>query len=95
MNKQELVAFVANETESTLTAASAAIDAVFAGITLSLQKGDDVRLVGFGTFARAHRAAKEGRNPQTGAAIKIPASFQAKFKAGKGLKEAVNKTKKK
>ena len=95
MNKQELVAYVANETESTLTAAAAAIDAVFAGITMSLQKGDDVRLVGFGTFARAHRAAKEGRNPQTGAAIKIPASFQAKFKAGKGLKEAVNKTKKK
>lgn len=95
MNKQELAAYVAKEADITATAAQKAIDAVFKGITVSLQKGDDVRLVGFGTFARSHRAAREGRNPQTGETLKIAATYQAKFKAGQALKEAVNKNKKK
>lgn len=95
MNKQELAAYVAEQAGISNTAAQQAIEATFEGITMSLTKGDDVRLVGFGTFTRAERAAREGRNPQTGAALKIAASFQAKFKPGQGLKEAVNnKTKK-
>lgn len=90
MNKQELASYVAQEAGITTAAATAAIEAAFKGITVSLQKGDDVRLVGFGTFERAQRAAREGRNPQTGETLKIAASYQAKFKAGKALKDAVN-----
>ncbi len=93
VNKQELTAYVAKAAGLTNTAAQEAIDATFKGITMSLQKGDEVRLVGFGTFARSHRAAREGRNPQTGETLKIAASYQAKFKAGQALKEAVNKKK--
>lgn len=63
---------------------------MFDTITDSLKKGDEVRLVGFGTFTVSNRAATEGRNPRTGETIKIPASKQPKFKAGKGLKDAVN-----
>ncbi|MBV9522010.1 MAG: HU family DNA-binding protein, partial [Alphaproteobacteria bacterium] len=70
--------------------ATKAVDAVFESITDSLKKGDEVRLVGFGTFLVSARAASEGRNPRTGEAIKIPASKQPKFKAGKGLKDALN-----
>ena len=69
----------------------AAVDAVIDAIKGSLKGGDDVRLVGFGTFSVAQRAATTGRNPRTGEPIKIPASKQPKFKAGKELKEAVNK----
>lgn len=94
MNKQELAAYVAKAAGITNTAAAKAIDATFSGITMTLTKGDDVRLVGFGTFTRAHRAAREGRNPQTGTTLKIAESYQAKFKAGKALKDAVNKAKK-
>ncbi|MDB5477942.1 MAG: DNA-binding protein [Alphaproteobacteria bacterium] len=92
MNKQELAAFVAKQAGITAAAAQKAIDATCEGITTSLQKGDDVRLVGFGTFTRTERAAREGRNPQTGDTLKIAASFQAKFKAGKALKDTVNGT---
>jgi len=63
---------------------------VFDGIALSLKKGDEVRLVGFGTFAVSERAASKGRNPRTGAEIDIPASKQPKFKPGKILKDALN-----
>jgi DNA-binding protein HU-beta len=66
------------------------VDAVLSSIAKSLKKGDEVRLVGFGTFSVAKRAASEGRNPRTGEKIKIPASKQPKFKAGKALKDAVN-----
>ena len=66
------------------------IDAVFDAITSALKKGDDVRLVGFGTFSAAKRKAREGRNPRTGETIQIPASTQPKFSAGKGLKDALN-----
>ena len=90
VNKQELAAYVAKQAGITATAAQQAIDACFKGISFSLQKGDDVRLVGFGTFTRTKRAAREGRNPQTGETLKIAASFQAKFKAGKALKDSVN-----
>lgn len=90
MNKQELAAYVAKEADVTIAVATKAIDATFECITQTLTQGDDVRLVGFGTFVRSERAAREGRNPQTGATLKIAASYQAKFKAGKGLKDAVN-----
>ncbi|MGB0718902.1 MAG: HU family DNA-binding protein [Bdellovibrionales bacterium] len=91
MNKQDLVAKVASDADIPKTKAAAAVDAVIDAIKASLKKGDDVRLVGFGTFSVAKRAATTGRNPRTGEAIKIPASKQPKFKAGKELKEAVNK----
>jgi DNA-binding protein HU-beta len=70
--------------------AGAAVEAVLDAITNAMKSGDDVRLVGFGTFSVAARAASEGRNPRTGEKIQIPASKQPKFKAGKGLKDALN-----
>jgi DNA-binding protein HU-beta len=91
MNKQDLVAKVADTADIPKTKAEAAVNAVIDAIKTSLKKGDDVRLVGFGTFSVAQRAATTGRNPRTGEPIKIPASKQPKFKAGKELKEAVNK----
>lgn len=90
MNKNDLVAAVADSTGLSKSDAAKAVDAVFDSITSSLQGGGEVRLVGFGTFSVAHRKATTGRNPQTGATIQIPASKQPKFKAGKGLKDAVN-----
>lgn len=93
MNKLELVEHIANETESSKAAAAAAVDAIIDGITKALKKGDDVRLVGFGTFSVKKRAAGKGRNPATGAEIKIPASKNARFKAGATLKAALNKAK--
>lgn len=91
MNKQDLVSKVAETADISKTKAASAVDAVIDAIKGSLKKGDDVRLVGFGTFSVANRAATTGRNPRTGEPIKIPASKQPKFKAGKDLKEAVNK----
>jgi DNA-binding protein HU-beta len=91
MNKQDLVAKVAQKADISKTKAAEAIDATIEAIKASLKKGDEVRLVGFGTFKVSKRAATTGRNPRTGAAIKIPASKQPKFKAGKELKKAVNK----
>ena len=91
MNKQDLVAQVAKQADLSKSKAAEAVDAVIDTIKKSLKKGDDVRLVGFGTFSVAKRAATTGRNPRTGEPIKIPASKQPKFKAGKELKEAVNK----
>ncbi len=91
MNKQDLVAQVATKADLSKQKAASAVDAIIDTIKGSLKKGDDVRLVGFGTFSVANRAATTGRNPRTGEPIKIPASKQPKFKAGKDLKEAVNK----
>lgn len=91
MNKQDLAAAVADSTSLTKADANKAVDAIFDVITQTLKKGDDVRLAGFGTFRVAKRAARTGRNPQTGATINIPASKQPKFSAGKGLKDAVNR----
>ncbi|GJL84910.1 MAG: transcriptional regulator [Micavibrio sp.] len=93
MNKQDLVAKVAKQADISKQKAAETVDAVIDAIKASLKKGDDVRLVGFGTFSVAQRAATTGRNPRTGEPIKIPASKQPKFKAGKDLKEAVNKKK--
>ena len=90
MNKQELVEAIANELDVSKAVAGAALDAFINTVTKVLKKKGEVRLVGFGTFATAKRKATTGRNPQTGAAIKIPASIQPKFKAGKALKEALN-----
>ena len=89
-NKNDLVAYVSTHAGLSKADATKAVDTVFDGITDSLKKGDEVRLVGFGTFAVTHRAASEGRNPRTGETIKIAASKQPKFKAGKGLKDAIN-----
>ena len=90
MNKQELVSAVAEATGLTKADTDKAIDAVFTAITDSLKKGEEVRLIGFGSFSVSQRAATTGRNPRTGEAIKITASKNPKFSAGKGLKDAVN-----
>ena len=90
MNKSDLVAAVAAATGISKSDAASAVDSTFDVISDALRQGDDIRLTGFGTFDVADRAAREGRNPRTGEAIKIAASRQPKFKAGKGLKEAVN-----
>ncbi len=89
MNKNELIGVVADSTGLSRSDASKAVDGVFDAISAALKKGDEVRLVGFGTFSVSKRAASEGRNPRTGEKIQIPASKQPKFKAGKGLKDAI------
>ncbi len=89
MNKNELVAAVAEAADLSKRDAGSAVDATLAAIESAMAKGEEVRLVGFGTFLVAKRAASKGRNPQTGAEIDIPASNQPKFKAGKALKDAV------
>ncbi|WP_380874894.1 transcriptional regulator [Sphingomonas sp. DBB INV C78] len=90
MNKQELIASVAEATGLSKNDASKAVEGVFDAISGALKKGDEVRLVGFGTFSVSKRKASTGRNPRTGEPMKIKASSQPKFKAGKGLKDAVN-----
>ena len=90
MNKNDLVAAVADAASLSKADAAKAVDGVFESITSSLKGGSEVRLVGFGTFSVANRKASEGRNPRTGERIQIPASHQPKFKAGKALKGAVN-----
>ena len=90
MNKNDLVASVAGHSSLTTADASRAVDAVFASIEGALKSGDEVRIVGFGTFSVAARAATTGRNPRTGETIQIAASKQPKFKAGAPLKAAVN-----
>jgi len=90
VNKNDLISSVAGDAGLSKADATKAVDAVFENITKALRRGDDVRLVGFGTFNVMQRKASTGRNPRTGATIQIPASKQPKFKAGKGLKEAVN-----
>ncbi|MGP1252985.1 HU family DNA-binding protein [Algihabitans albus] len=90
MNKNELIAAVADDAGLSKADSEKAVNAVFDSITGALKTGDEVRLMGFGNFSVAQRAASEGRNPRTGEKIKIPASKQVKFKAGKGLKDSVN-----
>lgn len=89
MNRTELVDLIAEKAELTKTTASRALDALLEGVTVSLQKGDPVVLVNFGTFTVKQRAAREGRNPSTGEKINIKAAKVVGFKAGKALKEAV------
>ena len=88
-NKAELVSEVAAKTDLTKKEVAAAVDAIFSSIQEDLAKGEKVQLIGFGTFEVRHRAARKGRNPQTGDEIEIPASEVPAFKPGKALKEAV------
>ncbi|WP_350333932.1 HU family DNA-binding protein [Coralliovum pocilloporae] len=90
MNKNELIAKVAETSELSKAAAGQAVEATFDAIADALKSGDEVRIIGFGNFSVTERAASEGRNPRTGEPIQIPASKTPKFKAGKGLKDAVN-----
>lgn len=90
MNKNDLVSVVAEKSGLSKSDSTSAVDGVFDAITDALRDGGEVRLVGFGTFSVSQRSASEGRNPRTGEKIQIPASKQPKFKAGKGLKDAVN-----
>ena len=89
MNKNDLVTAVANKAGISKADSARAVDGVFESISGALRSGGEVRIVGFGTFSVANRKATTGRNPRTGEAIQIPASRQPKFKAGKGLKQAV------
>ncbi len=91
MTKTELVDKIAAKSELTKAAAEKALNAFTSSVTDALKKGGKVTLVGFGTFSTTKRAARKGRNPQTGKEIKIKASTAPKFKAGKSLKDAVNK----
>lgn len=90
MNKGDLIDHMAESAGITKAQATDALNALTSGVTNTLKKGDKVSLVGFGTFSSSHRAARTGRNPQTGAEIKIAARTVVKFKAGKGLSDAVN-----
>ncbi len=90
MNKAELIDAIASGADISKASAGRALDAMVDTITESLRKGDPVALVGFGTFSVKDRAARQGRNPQTGATIQIAAAKVPGFKAGKGLKDAVN-----
>ena len=91
MNKGDLISKVAEEAELTKAQAAVAVDTVFTAIEKALKKGESVILDGFGTFSTAVSEARTGRNPATGKAIKIPKKRVARFKAGKGLSEAVKK----
>ncbi len=90
MNKNDLIDAIAAEADLSKASAGRALDAALSAISGALAKQDTVSLVGFGTFAVKHRAARQGRNPRTGETINIAASNNPTFKAGKGLKDAVN-----
>ena len=92
MNRAELIDLISEKAELTKAAASRALDAFLEGVAISLQKGDPVVIVNFGTFTVKQRAAREGRNPITGEKIKIKATKVVGFKAGKVLKEAVKES---
>ena len=91
MNKGDLITRVADDAGVSKAQSTAAVDSVFDAIERALKKGDKAAFVGFGTFTSKKRAARDGRNPATGATIKIPAKTVVKFKAGKALAESVNK----
>lgn len=90
MNKSQLIEKIAHNADITKAEAERALNALTGAVTEELASGGDVALVGFGTFSVSERAARTGRNPQTGEAIEIAAAKVPKFKAGKGLKDAVN-----
>lgn len=89
MNKTELIDYIASSANITKKAAADALAAVIEGVTKTLKKGGKVQVTGFGTFVVRHRSARTGRNPRTGATIKIAASKAPAFVAGKGLKDSV------
>jgi DNA-binding protein HU-beta len=89
VNKAELIEHIANNAELNKAQAGRALDALVDAVRRTLKKGDSVSLIGFGTFAVTKRAARTGRNPRTGAAIKIKAAKIPKFRPGKGLKDAI------
>lgn len=93
MNKSELIEIIANDADITKASADRALSSTIEHIIKAVTKGDDVQLIGFGTFKSGKRSARTGRNPQTGAEIKIPAAKTVKFTAGKAFKDAVNKRK--
>jgi DNA-binding protein HU-alpha len=90
MRKPDLIAYIADEADISVEKAQLALTAILAEITAALSRDDSVSLVGFGTFEKRHRAARTGKNPQTGAALNIAASNTVGFKPGKGLRDAVN-----
>ncbi len=90
MNKSEMIDAIAEGADISKAAAGRALDAMVEAVTETLKKGETVNLIGFGTFEVRDRAARTGRNPQTGATIQIPAAKSPAFKAGKALKDAVN-----
>lgn len=90
MNKNELIDSMATEAGMTKANTEKALDAFVASVTAALKKGDEIRLVGFGTFSVSKRAATTARNPRTGETIKVPAKKVARFKVGKSLQDAVN-----
>jgi DNA-binding protein HU-beta len=90
VNKAELIEHIATQADISKAAATRALEALIDGVTTTLNKNGSVSIVGFGTFAVTKRAARAGRNPRTGAAIKIKAAKVPKFRAGKGLKDALN-----
>ena len=93
MNKAELIEVIAKDAKLSKAAAQAALDATVAAVVKAVTKGDSVSLVGFGSFSSGKRAARTGRNPQTGETIKIPAAKTVKFSAGTAFTDAVNKRK--
>ena len=90
MNKSELIEHIAKQADISKPAATRALEALIGGVKSTLKKSGNVSIVGFGTFAVSKRAARSGRNPRTGAAIKIKAAKVPKFRPGKALKDAVN-----
>ena len=90
MNKQEIIDIMSSTADISKGAAESALNAFMDAVTGALKGGDEVALTGFGSFKTAVRAAREGRNPQTGDVINIPSAVVARFKAGKKLKDAVN-----
>ncbi len=89
MNKQQLIDKVAAQANCTKTQVETLINACFSNIKNSVRKGDDVKIVGFGTFTKSKRKARTGRNPQNGKAIKIPAGWYPKFRSGTEFRQAV------
>lgn len=90
MNKAQLVELVATKTKTTKAQSEMILDATLEVIQEALKKGDEVKLVGFGSFSKSTRKSRQGRNPKTGEAVKIPSTYVAKFKPGKDLKEGLN-----
>jgi DNA-binding protein HU-beta len=91
MTKNELIAAVAERTHMSKIAAACAVEATFDAIAATLKNGGEVKIMGFGNFRVVRRAARDGRDPRTGAPVRIKASKRLRFAAGKGLKEAVNR----